>query len=70
MLQLQPQDDWQPRSRKLCEFTADTQNRLRQLDFNRTLTVHAGTQLLRVRRTGLNQFLWCEIAAPISEGSA
>ena len=63
-------DDWQPRPRKLIEFSADTHPRLRQLDFNRTITVHAENKMFRVRRTGLNQFLWCEVASPTSERSA
>jgi hypothetical protein len=54
--------DWQPRSRALCEFPEDAQVRLRQLDFNRTITVCAGEKALYVRRVGLNQFLWCEAA--------
>jgi hypothetical protein len=60
---LREEINWQPRPRKLMEFTADTQVRLRQLDFNRTITVYGEDKALRVRRTGLNRFLWCEAAA-------
>jgi len=63
---LQRQDNWQPRPRKLIEFSANAQARLRQLDFNRTITLNAENKLLRVRRTGLNQFLWSEIVPPTS----
>ena len=59
---LRQEDKWQGRPRKLSEFTADTQVRLRQLDFNRTITVHAENKDLHVRRTGLNQFWWCDAA--------
>jgi len=64
---LRQEINWQPRPRKLMEFTADTQVRLRQLDFNRTITVYVGNEELYIRRTGLNQFLWCE-AASSSDG--
>jgi hypothetical protein len=59
---LKQENNWQPRPRKLMEFTADTQVRLRQLDFNRTITIYVEDKTLRVRRTGLNQFWWCEAA--------
>jgi hypothetical protein len=62
--------NWLPRPRKLSEFTADTQIRLRQLDFNRTITVYVADKVFRVRRTGLNQFLLCEVACFTSTGSA
>jgi hypothetical protein len=52
--------EWQPRSRKLNEFPTDAQVRLRQLDFNRTITVCADDKALYVKRTGFNTFLWCE----------
>jgi len=52
--------DWQPRPRTLKEFPADIQTRLRQLDFNRTITVCVGDEAMYVRRIGLNQFLWCD----------
>ena len=50
------EDNWQPRPRKLSEFTADAQVRLRQLDFNRTITIYIEKKVLNVRRTGLDQF--------------
>jgi hypothetical protein len=56
------ENNWQPRPRKLSEFTANAQVRLRQLDFNRTITVYVADKALRVKRTGLNQFWWCEAA--------
>jgi hypothetical protein len=64
------ENNWQSRPRKLIEFTADTQVRLRQLDFNRTILIYVEDKALRVRRTGLNQFLWCEVACFTSDGSA
>lgn len=59
---LRQEHTWQLRPRKLTEFTADTQVRLRQLDFNRTITVQEGAKCLSVRRVGLNRFLWSETA--------
>jgi hypothetical protein len=52
--------DWNPRPRTLRDFPADMQERLRQLDFNLTITVCAGDKALYVRRIGLNQFLCCD----------
>jgi hypothetical protein len=64
---LRQEINWQPRPRKLTEFTANAQVRLRQLDFNRTIlvydVVYDENKTLNVRRTGLNQFWWCETAA-------
>lgn len=57
------ENNWLQRPRKLSEFTADTQVRLRQLDFNRTIIVYADNKTLNVRRMGLDKFLWCEAAA-------
>jgi hypothetical protein len=51
---------WDSRPRPLREFPADAQLRLRQLDFNRTITVCEGDKALYVRRVGLNQFLCCD----------
>lgn len=51
---------WHPLPRTLKEFPEDTQVRLRQLDFNRTITVCVGEKAGYVRRIKLNQFLWCE----------
>jgi len=51
---------WDSRPRPLRAFPLDVQLRLRQLDFNRTITVCAGDKAFYVRRTGLNQFLYCE----------
>lgn len=48
---------WHPRPRSLREFPEDTQVRLRQLDFNRTIVVHIGNDRVHIRRIGLNQFL-------------
>jgi hypothetical protein len=66
---LRQKNDWHPRPRKLSEFTSDTQVRLRQLDFNRTITVYVDNKTLQVRRTGLDKFLWCEAASPIPDKS-
>jgi hypothetical protein len=52
--------DWNPRPRALREFPDDTQVRLRQLEFNRTITVCAGDKALYVRRIGLDKFLCCD----------
>jgi hypothetical protein len=52
------QIDWHPRPWALREFPADTQARLRMLDFNRTITISVGDKALYVRRIGLNKFLW------------
>jgi hypothetical protein len=52
--------DWHPRPRKLGEFSADTRERLRQLDFNRTITVCVGDKALYIKRIGLDQFLCCD----------
>ena len=57
---LQPEIDWHPRPRTLKEFPEDTQVRLRQLDFNRTILVHIGHETFYIRRIGLNRFLCCE----------
>jgi hypothetical protein len=61
------ENNWQPRPRKLMDFTADAQVRLRQLDFNRTIVVYDivydENKTLNVKWTGLNQFWWCESAA-------
>jgi hypothetical protein len=57
---LQPEIQWHPRPRSLREFPEDTQVRLRQLDFNRTIVVHIGNNTFHIRRIGLNQFLCCE----------
>lgn len=59
---LQPENKWHTRPRKLSEFAAAAQARLRQLDFNRTITVYVEDKALNVRRMGLNKFLWCEAA--------
>ncbi len=56
---LRQEIDWQPRPRTLKEFPEATQARLRQLDFNRTITVCVGDEAMYVRRIRLNQFLWC-----------
>jgi hypothetical protein len=40
--------DWQPRPRTLLEFPENTQVRLRQLDFNRTITVCVGDKALYI----------------------
>ena len=64
---LRQENNWQPRPRALKEFPADTQVRLRQLDFNRTITIYVGNETLHVRRTGLNQFLCCEAACRTSD---
>ncbi len=56
---LRQEIDWQPRPRTLKEFPEETQVRLRQLDFNRTITVCVGDQAMYVRRIRLDQFLWC-----------
>lgn len=56
----QPEIQWHPRPRTLREFPEDTQVRLRQLDFNRTIVVHIGSDTFYIRRIGLNQFLCCE----------
>ena len=60
---LKQENNWEFRPRKLMEFTENTQIRLRQLDFNRTITIHDENKTLHVRRTGLNQFWWCDAAA-------
>jgi hypothetical protein len=57
----QHQIDWHPSPRPLGQFPEEAQVRLRQLDFNRTITVYVGDQTLYVRRIGLNKFLWCEV---------
>ncbi len=57
---LRQEIDWQPRPRTLKEFPEETQVRLRQLDFNRTITVCVGDKAVYVRRIRLNQFLWCD----------
>jgi hypothetical protein len=67
---LQQENHWHPRPRALKEFPADTQIRLRQLDFNRTINVYVDDKALCVRRTGLNKFLWCEATAEQSEKAA
>lgn len=54
------QIDWDLRTRPLRKFPADVQLRLRQLDFNRTITVCVDDKALYVRRTGLNHFLCCD----------
>jgi hypothetical protein len=59
---LRSENNWHPRPRTLKEFPAETQVRLRQLDFNRTITVYVESKTLIVRRTGLDKFLWCEAA--------
>jgi PAS fold len=51
---------WHSRSRPLREFPEDTQVRLRQLDFNRTITLCVGDEALYIKRVGLDKFLWCE----------
>ncbi len=56
---LRQEIDWHPRPRTLKEFPEETQVRLRQLDFNRTITVCVGDHAVYVRRIRLNQFLWC-----------
>ena len=56
---LRQEIDWQPRPRTLKEFPEATHARLRQLDFNRTITVCVGDEAMYVRRIRLNQFLWC-----------
>jgi hypothetical protein len=58
---LQHQIDWHPSPRPLGQFPEESQVRLRQLDFNRTITVYVADQSLYVRRIGLNKFLWCEV---------
>jgi hypothetical protein len=57
---LQSEIQWHPRPRTLREFPEDTQVRLRQLDFNRTIVIHIGNNSVYIRRIGLNQFLCCE----------
>jgi hypothetical protein len=47
---LQPEIEWHPRPRTLREFPEDTQVRLRQLDFNRTIVVHIGNDTVYIRR--------------------
>jgi hypothetical protein len=59
---LRQENNWKPRPRKLIEFAANTQVRLRQLDFNRTIIVYDENKALNVKRTGLNQFWWSEAA--------
>jgi hypothetical protein len=61
-------NNWQPRPRALREFPANTQVRLRQLDFNRTITVHVGNEELYVRRTALDKFQWREAGCSTSDG--
>jgi hypothetical protein len=58
---LRQQVDWHSRPWALNEFPEDTRIRLRQLDFNRTITVHIGDNSFYIRRIGLNQFLHCEV---------
>lgn len=57
---LRQQIGWDSRPRALRDFPVDAQLRLRQLDFNRTITVCADDKALYVRRIGLNQFLCCD----------
>ena len=64
---LRQENNWQPRPRALKEFPADTQVRLRQLEFNRTITVYVGNKELCVRRTALDQFQWCDVACRTSD---
>jgi hypothetical protein len=64
----QPEITWNERPRALKDFPADTQVRLRQLDFNRTITIYIGNRAIQVRRTGLDQFQWCEAACSTSNG--
>jgi hypothetical protein len=52
--------DWQSRPRTLREFPEDTQNRLRQLDFDRIITLCVGDKALYIKRIGLDKFLCCE----------
>lgn len=49
--------DWQPRPWTLRDFPEATQDRLRQLDFNRTITVCVGDKALYIKRVGFNRFL-------------
>jgi len=51
---------WQSRPRTLREFPADTQIRLRQLDFNRIITLCVADEALYIKRVGLDKFLCCE----------
>jgi hypothetical protein len=64
---LRQENNWNPRPRALREFPPDTQVRLRQLDFNRTITIYVGSKELYVRRTALDKFQWCEAACPTSD---
>lgn len=54
------QIDWRSRPRALGDFPADAHSRLRQLDFNRTITVCAGDRALYVKRIELKHFLYCD----------
>jgi hypothetical protein len=58
-LVLRQEIEWQPRPRTLKEFPEEIHARLRQLDFNRTITVCVGDKAMYVRRVRLNQFLCC-----------
>lgn len=58
---LQEQINWHSRPRALRDFPEYTQVRLRQLDFNRNITVHIGEDSFYIRRIGLNQFLHCKV---------
>jgi hypothetical protein len=51
---------WQSRTRALREFPSDTQIRLRQLDFNRIITLCVADEALYIKRVGLDKFLCCE----------
>jgi len=51
---------WQSRARALREFPEDTQIRLRQLDFNRIITLCVADEALYIKRVGLDKFLCCE----------
>lgn len=51
---------WQARTRALREFPEDTQIRLRQLDFNRIITLCVADEALYIKRVGLDKFLCCE----------
>jgi hypothetical protein len=64
---LRDEINWHPRPRALKEFPPDSQVRLRQLDFNRTITIDIENKTLHVRRTGLDKFQWCEAACPTSD---
>jgi hypothetical protein len=57
---LQQPIDWHPRPCALREFSAENQARLRQLEFNRTITICSSDKALYVRRIGLDKFLCCD----------